>query len=159
MGKGLEHHARVDQGAAAEAVGHQGAHIRAHAEIEQPVELAARVGRLVAAEAHVARQLVGIPGKGAGKVFLAALQHADVDRPAIGVARAGELRGGDRAAVAAADDEDVDGRAARSRRFGPRRGDGMHQVLETQRQPGTFPLCARRRTVFVAALPNHAVPP
>ncbi len=72
-------HVRVDERAAAQPRGHEGAHVGERPEVEQPVQARGRVPEVLA---HPARRA----GKRAGRIGLAALEHQDPLDPGLGQA-------------------------------------------------------------------------
>ena len=73
-------HVRVDERAAAQPGGHEGAHVGERPEVEQPVQARGRVPEVLA---HPARRA----GERAGRIGLAALEHQDPLDPRLGQAK------------------------------------------------------------------------
>ena len=131
---GLGHHARVDERAATETVRHDGADIGAGAHVEESLALPARGARSLGTEADVAGEIGKSRRKHPRQILAAALEHANADRVAtlpLPVRSAGEACRGDRAAVAAADDDHIEVDLLRRRLRIPR-GD---ELLETAGEP------------------------
>ncbi len=117
------HDPRVDQRPAAQAVGDDRCHAGAEAHVEQAFLL------LVAA--NVAGQFAQPRGEGTGQVFIAAFQHTDGKRLVGGCPASGQGGRGNRAAIAAPDDQDIEVQ---------RLGSDPHalgKALEALRDPGS----------------------
>ena len=126
-------HAGIDQRTTAHAAGDQHAGVGAGAQVEQPVAHAARVFGLRRGKAHVPGQVRQARGEAAAQVFLAALQHAHTQAPALGVAQAAELFCRHCGAIAAADDDHIEGDLwpRFSTCVGVEAGAGIHQGRKT----------------------------
>ena len=153
------HHAGIDERAAAQPVGLQHADVLADAHVEEPFAPSARTQPLRRAEAHLAGKIRGTRGKVAGKEFEPALDHPHAQRP-VALAATRELRGRDRAPVAAAHDEQVHMRLVGGRLAVLRELGQQHlQPFGKPRIVGRpFSRRRQRRLRFHALSPNRARP-
>ena len=124
------HHASIDERPAADAVRGDGVDLRPEPDVEQALP--------VTVAADEAGKLAEAGGKGTRQVFLTAFQDGDGDRLAIAAAPG---KGGrrDRAAIAAADDENVEMHRRRIL------ADPVDEKLEPLGDPGGSRLGVKRR--------------
>src|SRR4030095_6388575 len=105
---GFGHYASVDQRAASQPIRDHGTHIGADAHVEQPFALAPRARRSVRRKPDVTGQIGKTWREHPGEILAPALEHANPHLSAAGIRRTGKTRGGNRAAIAAAHDDDVE---------------------------------------------------
>ena len=109
-----EHHTRIDQRAATQAIGHQCRDIGPQTQIEKPLVKAGDLSGRLIADAQMSGQLAEVRRKLARQILLATLEQTDLQIACLAGffvddCGAGKLGCRHRPAIAAADDQDVEG--------------------------------------------------